>query len=58
MYCRDIKQECDRLGNPELPAQGEDEHSAIADAFWNKKAWEFLRDFEAAQGIQESLNLI
>ena len=45
MYCRDIKQECDRLGNPPLPAQGKGEHTAIADARWNKEAWSFLKDF-------------
>lgn len=45
MYCRDIKQECDRLGNPELPPQS-DEHSAIADARWDKEAWEFLKRFD------------
>ena len=42
MYCRDIKQECDRLGNPRLPEQGEGEHNAISDARWNKEAYEFL----------------
>lgn len=43
MYCRDIKQECDRLGNPQLPEQGEGEHHALADAKWNRQAWEFLQ---------------
>lgn len=46
MYCRDIKQECDRLGNPKLPEQGKGEHNALEDARWNKLAWEFLRDYE------------
>ncbi len=43
MYCRDIKQWADDLGNPRLPEQGKDEHHALADARWNKAAWEFLR---------------
>lgn len=43
MYCRDIKQWCDDLGNPRLPAQDSTEHHALADAQWNRKAWEFLR---------------
>lgn len=43
MYCRDIKQWCDDLGNPKLPEQGKGEHHALADARWNKLAWEFLR---------------
>ena len=42
MYCRDIKQLCDEKGNPKLPAQGKGEHHALADARWNKTAWEFL----------------
>ena len=42
MYCRDIKQFCDSLGNPKLPDQGKDEHHALADARRNKRAWEFL----------------
>jgi hypothetical protein len=42
MYCRDIKQLCDSLGNPKLPEQGKGEHDALADALWNRKAYEFL----------------
>jgi hypothetical protein len=42
MYCRDIKQSCDWLGNPKLPEQGKDEHSALLDALWNKRAFDFL----------------
>lgn len=47
MYCRDIKQWCDDLGNPKLPEQGKGEHHALADARWNKAAWEFLADLSA-----------
>lgn len=42
MYCRDIKQECDRLGNPKLPDQEGSEHNALADARWNRDAHRFL----------------
>ena len=45
MYCLDLKQECDRLGNPKLPPQGKGEHNALDDARWNKKAWEFLQNY-------------
>jgi len=41
-FCRDIKQKCVDLGNPQLPAQSGVEHHALADALWNKKAWEFI----------------
>ena len=42
MYCRDVKQFCDMLGNPKLPTQGKSEHHALADARWTKDAWHFL----------------
>lgn len=42
MYCRDVKQLCDEIGNPELPKQSSTEHHALADAIWTKQAWEFL----------------
>jgi hypothetical protein len=42
MYCHDIKQLCDSLGNPKLPAQSSTEHNALNDARWNKQAYEFL----------------
>ncbi len=49
MYTRDIKQLCDSLGNPKLPEQGKDEHNALADAKWNKVAWEFLEKFNGVR---------
>jgi hypothetical protein len=42
MFCRDIKQRCVELGNPRLPEQAEAEHNALADAKWNKLAFDFL----------------
>jgi len=42
MTCRDVKQYCDFVGNPELPKQTSTEHHALADAKWTKEAWEFL----------------
>lgn len=43
MYCRDIKQLCDFLGNPELPPNpNTSEHHALKDAEWNKTAYDFL----------------
>lgn len=42
MFCMDIKQECMRLGNPRLPEVGKNEHNALADARWNRTAYEFL----------------
>jgi len=46
MYCRDIKQMADDRGNPQLPKEGKDEHHALADARWNRRAWEFLSSLE------------
>jgi hypothetical protein len=51
MYCHDIQQECDRLGNPELPQQEHGQHNALADARHNKVVWEFLRDLEARRNV-------
>ncbi len=42
MYCRDLKQTCDELGNPLLPPQASQKHNALHDARWNKQVWEFL----------------
>lgn len=49
MYCRDIKQLCDSNGNPRLPEQTEKEHNALADARWNKIAYEFLSSLKEPQ---------
>lgn len=43
MYCRDVKQLCDDLGNPKLPEQGKGEHHALSDAIWTQEAWNFLQ---------------
>lgn len=53
MYCRDIKQWCDQLGNPELPEQGSAAHNALEDARWNMKAWEFLNAIANPMGDHE-----
>lgn len=42
MWTHDIKQLCAFLGDPQLPDQGIGEHNALADARWNKAAWEWL----------------
>jgi hypothetical protein len=45
MYCRDIKQMCDSLGNPRLPEQSTVEHNALWDALWNRDAYHWLIDY-------------
>lgn len=47
MYCRDLKQLCDELGNPKLPEKKEKEHNALFDARWNREAWWFLSEYSA-----------
>jgi hypothetical protein len=42
MYCRDLKQRADELGNVRLPKQTSTEHNALADAEWAKGAWLWL----------------
>jgi hypothetical protein len=56
MYCRDLKQLCDMSGNPTLPKQGGTKHNALADARWNKQAWEWLRDRQNAFEAMESVS--
>lgn len=48
MYCRDVKQLCDSLGNPKLPKQ-DGEHHALNDARWTKQAYEFLMTVTAGK---------
>lgn len=42
MYCRDIKQWADQLGDVRIPKPVKEVHHAIADALWTKQAYEFL----------------
>lgn len=51
-FTLDIKQEAVRLGNPELPDMDDagQEHHAGHDARWNKKAWQFLKDYDEGWG--------
>jgi hypothetical protein len=46
MYCRDLKQWCDDLGNPRLPEQTNGEHNTLEDAKWNKKVYDFLLNYK------------
>lgn len=48
MYCRDLKQLCDAVGNPKLPKQTSTEHHALADARWAQQAWQFLLERQRA----------
>jgi len=43
MFAMDIKQEAVRLGNPKLPATHINNHNALADAKWNRLAYNFLK---------------
>jgi len=51
MYCRDIKQLCDDLGNPELPAQSS-QHNALLDAEWTQFAHQCLIALQATGRIE------
>jgi 3' exoribonuclease, RNase T-like len=51
MYMRDLKQWCDALGNPQLPAQGKGLHDALADALWNKQVYEFLEQYQRSHSF-------
>jgi hypothetical protein len=55
MYCRDVKQLCDNVGNPKLPIQDTTEHHALADAKWTRKAWDFLMRHDIANQLERGL---
>ena len=42
VYTLDIRQLAWSLGNPPLPKQPKGEHNALADAKWNRQAYQFL----------------
>lgn len=52
MYCRDLKQWSDALGNPTLPKQSSTEHNALNDARWNRLVHEFLSEVELGRDLR------
>ncbi len=50
MFCMDLKQWAQMLGNPKLPEQDNGEHHALSDAIWNMKVWEFLNEYGKQPG--------
>jgi len=55
MFVRDVKQLCVDCGNPNLPKQSGAEHSALADALWTRKAWDFLMRHDIANRLTSGL---
>lgn len=51
MYCRDLKQWCDQLGNPKLPEQSSTEHNALNDARHNYAMFRFLEGMSAGAQV-------
>lgn len=47
MWCRDLKQLAWSRGIDKLPEQGKGEHNALDDARWNKRAYDFIENYEA-----------
>jgi len=44
MFCRDVRQLADAVGNPSMQRPAGDDHNALADAEWAKHLWfEFSR---------------
>ena len=46
MYCNDVKQLCNSVGNPPLTKQVASMHNSLADALWAKQAWEYLQEWK------------
>ncbi|MGB1215062.1 MAG: 3'-5' exoribonuclease domain-containing protein [Pikeienuella sp.] len=42
MYCRDLKQLMDAVGDTKSPLQNETEHNALSDAIWMKETHQFF----------------
>jgi len=56
MYCRDLKQEIDRLGIKDhvaLKAKQQDQHNALADARWVKKAYEYAQRYANSKDLSD-----
>lgn len=51
MYCCDLKQWCDQLGNPKLPEQEAGNHNALFDARWVRDSYSFLENYK--EGLLE-----
>lgn len=55
MFCRDVKQLACDCGDPLLPPQEGEEHHALADAEWTRKAWDFLMRHDIARRLEAGL---
>lgn len=55
MFCRDVKQLCNDLGNPTLPLQMTTKHHALSDAHWTRATCLFL---EQMRGSDESMKIV
>ncbi|NJO65786.1 MAG: 3'-5' exoribonuclease [Richelia sp. RM2_1_2] len=45
MYCNDIKQLCNSVGNPKLQKQLTNQHHALHDARWCKQIYDYLSNY-------------
>lgn len=54
MFTNDLKQECERLGNPDMPKQEVGNHNALYDARHNKRMADFLTQYDYMK-IREKL---
>lgn len=52
MHTNDLKQECNRLGNPRLPLQVEGKHNALDDARHNEVIDDFLIKYEREEFVK------
>lgn len=54
MWTNDLRQESERLGNPEMPTQAVGVHNALEDARHNLAMWKFLRRLPATTGEDQN----
>lgn len=43
VYCQNLKVECDRIHNLELPSLPDGSYNSLEKAKWNKKVWELFK---------------
>lgn len=58
MYCRDVKQLCDSMGNPRLPQNGSGPHHALSDARWIKSTFAWLESFASDRAYEQGRQLV
>jgi len=58
MYCRDLKQLCDSMGNPRLPPNDKDVHHALHDARWIRSTLSWIESLASDRADKKGRQLV